>query len=119
MRTKLIFLSLLIALAGFGSLQSSAQQDEDVRGAFLTTRPTTSAKTDKPGSNSQPSRRRPKAITTKATTANNAATASDSTTNASTPRKAGPQRLGMGLTLFMRDSNGLSVRADPTRTFHK
>jgi len=119
MRTKVIFLSLLIALAGFGSLQSSAQQDEDVRGAFLTTRPKTPAKTDKPGSNSQPSRRRPKAITTNATTANNAATASDSTTNASTPRKATPQRLGLGLTLFMRDSNGLSVRADPSRTFRK
>jgi len=29
MRTKVIFLSLLIALGGFGSLQSSAQQDED------------------------------------------------------------------------------------------
>ncbi len=119
MRTKVILLSLLVALAGFGSLQSSAQQDEDVRGAFLTTRPKTSAKTDKPGPNSQPSRRRPKAITTNATTANNAAPASDSTTNASTPRKASPQRLGLGLTLFMRDSNGLAVRADPSRTFHK
>ena len=119
MRTKVILLSLLLALAGLGSLQSSAQQDEDVRGAFLTTRPKTSAKTDKPGPTSQPTRRRPKAVTTNATTANNAATATDSTTDASTPRKASPQRLGLGLTLFMRDSNGLSVRADPSRTFRK
>lgn len=119
MRTKMIFLTLLIALAAFGTLPSAAQQDEDVRGAFLTTRPKTSAKTDKPGPTSRPSRRRPKAVTTNATTANNPATVSDSTTNATTPRKASPQRLGLGLTLFMRDSNGLSVRADPTRTFHK
>jgi hypothetical protein len=28
-------------------------------------------------------------------------------------------RIGMGLTLFMRDSNGLAVRIDPTREFHK
>ena|ERR1700730_908241 len=118
MRTKVIFLSLLIALAGFGSMQSSAQQDEDVRGAFLTTRPKASGNTEKPGPRSQTSRRRPKAITTNATTANNAAPAG-STTNASTPRKASPQRLGLGLTLFMRDSNGLAVRADPSRTFHK
>ena len=119
MRTKMIFLTLLIALAGFGSLPSAAQQDEDVRGAFLTTRPKPSAKTDKPGPTSQPSRRRPKAVTTNATTANNPASVGDSTKNATTPRKASPQRLGLGLTLFMRDSNGLSVRADPTRTFHK
>ena len=114
MRTKMIFLSLLIALAGFGSLQSSAQQDEDVRGAFLTTRPKTAPKTDKPGPNTQSSRRRPKATTT-----NNAASANGSTTNASTPRKASPPPLGLGLTLFMRDSNGLALRADPSRTFHK
>src|SRR2546425_3485218 len=114
MRTKMIFLSLLIALPGFGSLQSSAQQDEDVRGAFLTTRPKTAPKTDKPGPNSQSRRRRPKATTTI-----DAASANGSTTDASTPRKASPPPLGLGLTLFMRDSNGLALRADPSRTFHK
>lgn len=118
MRTKVIFLSLLIALAGFGSM-AYTQQDEDVRGAFLTTRPKTSAKTVKPGPNSRPSRRRPKAITTTATAANNVPPTSGSTTTASTPRKTTAQRLGLGLTLFMRDSNGLAVRADPSRTFLK
>ena len=119
MRTKVVFLSLLIALAGLGSMQAYAQQDEDVRGAFLTTRPKPSAKTEKPGPNSRPSRRRPKANTSNATAANNAAPTSGSATTASTPRKASPQRLGLGLTLFMRDSNGLAVRADPSRTFRK
>jgi hypothetical protein len=119
MRTKLIFLSLLIALAGFGSMEAYTQQDEDVRGAFLTTRPKTPAKTDKPTPNSRPSRRRPKPIATNGTAANNATTTSGSSNAASIPRKTNPQRLGVGLTLFMRDSNGLAVRADPARTFRK
>lgn len=108
MRTKVIFLSVLIALAGFGSMAAYAQQDEGVRGAFLTTRPKTSAKTDKAVPNSRPSRRRPKAITPKAPGPKDP-----------TPPKPTPQRLGLGLTLFMRDSNGLAVRADPSRTFRK
>ncbi|MDQ2921228.1 MAG: DUF4384 domain-containing protein [Acidobacteriota bacterium] len=118
MRTKVGFLSLLIALTGLGSMQAYAQQEEDVRGAFLTTRPKPSASATKPGPNSRPSRRRPKASTSNATT-NNAAPTSGSAKTESTPRKASPQRMGLGLTLFMRDSNGLAVRADPSRTFRK
>jgi len=118
MRTKVTYLVLLIALAGFGSMQAHAQQDENVRGAFLTTRPKPSANAARPSANSRPSRRRPKASTANAA-ANNVAPTSVPATTASTPRKAGPQRLGLGLTLFMRDSNGLAVRADPSRTFRK
>lgn len=119
MRTKVVFLSVLIALASLGSMQAYAQQDEDVRGAFLTTRPKTPAKTDKTRPSSRPSRRRPKTITTNATAGNNVASTSGPSTTASIPRKASPQRLGLGLTLFMRDSNGLATRADPSRTFRK
>jgi hypothetical protein len=36
-----------------------------------------------------------------------------------TPEKLNTARLGLGLTLFMRDSNGLSVRTAPSREFHK
>lgn len=118
MRTKFVFLSVLIALAGPGSMHAYAQQDEDVRGAFLTTRPKPSAKTTKVETNSRPSRRRPKTSTSK-TTPINVEPTSGPTTPTPTPRKATPQRMGLGLTLFMRDSNGLSVRADPTRTFRK
>jgi uncharacterized protein DUF4384 len=118
MRTKVMFLGLLIALAGFGSMQVHAQQDENVRGAFLTTRPKPSANAPKSSTNSRPSRRRPKASAANPA-ATNTAPPSDSSTTASTPRKASPQRLGLGLTLFMRDSNGLAVRADPSRTFRK
>ncbi|HXM34649.1 MAG TPA: DUF4384 domain-containing protein, partial [Pyrinomonadaceae bacterium] len=37
------------------------------------------------------------------------------------PSKKKPlvQKIGLGLTLFMRDSNGLAVRVDPTHEFHK
>ncbi|MGI9065852.1 MAG: DUF4384 domain-containing protein [Pyrinomonadaceae bacterium] len=118
MRTKVIYLVLLIALAGFGSMQAHAQQEENVRGAFLTTRPKPSANAARPSANSRPSRRRPKASTANAA-ANNVAPTTVPATTASTPRKASRQRLGLGLTLFMRDSNGLAVRADPSRTFRK
>ena len=36
-----------------------------------------------------------------------------------TPPKVAAQRIGLGLTLFMRDSNGLSLRVDPSREFRK
>jgi hypothetical protein len=119
MRTKVVILSLLIALAGFGSIRAYAQQEDDVRGAFLTTRPKPSANAAKPAANSRPSRRRPKASTSNEPAANNVTPTGNSTTSASAPRKGSPQRMGLGLTLFMRDSNGLAVRADPTRTFRK
>ena len=35
------------------------------------------------------------------------------------PTKLNVARIGLGLTLFIRDSNGLAVRTDPTREFRK
>lgn len=124
MRAKLFFLSLLIAVAGLGSMQAYIPQEEDVRGAFLTTRPKASAKTDKPGPSSRPSRRHPKTVKPDPVAVNSPSPTPGKnpgpiSTPDSTPRKASAQRLGLGVTLFMRDSNGLSVRTDPTRTFHK
>lgn len=113
MRTKLIFLSILIALAAFIPAPASAQEEEDVRGAFLTTRPKPPVKGSKPASTTRPSHRRPKAATTptgpKAT----------ATPAAGTPAALNTPRMGLGLTLFRRDSNGLAVRTDPAREFHK
>jgi hypothetical protein len=116
MRTKVVFLSLLIALASLGSIHVYTQQEEDVRGAFLTTRPKASAKTDKPGAASRPSHRRPKSITPNPVVSNSP---TPNPGDKATPSKVTQQRLGLGMTLFMRDSNGLSVRTDPSRTFHK
>lgn len=134
MRAKTIhFLALLLlVLGGFGPggvAPSFAQgQDEDVRGAFLTTRPKPVEKSGLGTTASKPSRRRPR--TTPAKTSGNAS-ATIGTSNSSvavsgktelntggaTTPKPNVQKMGLGLTLFTRDANGLSVRADPNRAF--
>lgn len=110
MRKKITFAGLLLALAAFGVPQVAAQQDEDVRGAFMTTRPKTSAKT---APARKPSRRRPKPETTAKPVTPTTVTA----TTTVTANTAAKPRIGLGLTLFMRDSNGLAVRTDPSREF--
>lgn len=118
MRTKLIFLSILMALAGFIPSLASAQQEEDVRGAFLTTRPKAPAKGTKPTPTTRPSHRRPKAATT-SSGAKATGPKGSTTPAAGTPAKLNAARMGLGLTLFMRDSNGLAVRTDPGHEFHR
>ena len=115
MRMKVGFLSLLIIAAGFVPAVAVAQQDDDVRGAFITTRPkaTSKSSSSKSTATTKPSHRRPK--TTGTTTAG-----SDASTGATTtPAKINVPRIGLGLTLFMRDSNGLAVRTDPSHEFTK
>ncbi|MDQ2938055.1 MAG: DUF4384 domain-containing protein [Acidobacteriota bacterium] len=123
MRIKIILFSLLIALAGFGPIEAFSQQQEDVRGAFLTTRPKASDKGAKPSasanSSSKPSRRRPKATTTTSSTSGNVPVKNNAITQSGPIAKKATQRMGLGLTLFMRDSNGLGVRTDPTHEFRK
>jgi hypothetical protein len=126
MRSRVISFSLLIVLGSGLVLVSFARpQDpdqEDVRGAFLTSRP---ASTDKPVNSTRrrSTRRRPKT-----TTAKPPAGSKESGTNAagnpegdSAPKegRTSTQRLGLGVTLFMRDSNGLAVRVDPNHEFHR
>lgn len=95
-------------------------QDEDVRGAFLTSRPK-----EKPASTgtSKPSRRRPKATAgpnKPAKPENDKTPGKPSTSGSSDPSTpVNAPRLGLGLTLFMRDSNGLAVRVDPDHVFQK
>ena len=96
-------------------------QDEDVRGAFLTTRPK-----DKPatlGPATKPNRRSPKKPVTPSkppvNDPNSGHSGSSTTTSSRSSRPVNAQRLGLGLTLFMRDSNGLAVRVDPNRVFRK
>jgi hypothetical protein len=107
MRTRVVFVAMLFVLATFGAMPAFAQ-DDDVRGAFMTTRPKTSSK-PKPGPAQKPNRRRPKPLTG----GGNVGITPGPTGGTS---KA-TQRLGMGLTLFMRDSNGMAVRTDPSREF--
>src|ERR1041384_5603043 len=119
MRLSVMVLGLVCLCAvGIGIAAPAFQDGDDVRGAFMTSRPK-----DKPvnsgGTTTKTSRRGPKP--------NNPP---DKTTGKSGPSKPGPspsesstpvnaRRLGLGVTLFMRDSNGLAVRTDPDHVFRK
>ena len=102
----------------------SAQQDDDVRGAFLSTRPKTT-------NTNAPARRRraPRNTNTSATSTRNTNSAKNSNsgksnintnTSAEKNNSAGPRSaaIALGYTLFMRDVNGRAVRIEPMREFH-
>ena len=113
------------------------QDDEDVRGAFLTSRPK-----DKPassGNTARPSRRKPKTGGSTSTGPTNTGLTNTGSNKPNkpadkTPNKPAPQgstrpsapatpvnarRIGLGVTLFMRDSSGLAVRVDPEHVFRQ
>lgn len=118
MRMKAVFLSFIIAVAGFVSMAAFGQQDEDVRGAFMTTRPQPTGKVtgEKSSGTTRPSHRRPKPDTI-AKDGNKKKPGP--TPTPSNPTKLNTARLGLGLTLFMRDSNGHAIRTDPAHEFRK
>ena len=102
---------------------------DDVRGAFLVSRPK-----EKPATNTstppRTSRRRPKANPTTAKDPKSSSGSTSSTgtvskpqaTSGTTPKNptaVNKQRIGLGLTLFSRDSNGSAVRTDPGKVFQK
>ena len=102
------------------------QDDDDVRGAFLTSRP--KEKTTTSGVAAKPSRRRPKSGGGSSITPNkptdktpekpeNSGKKPSAPSDPATPVNA--RRMGLGVTLFMRDSNGLAVRVDPEHVFRK
>jgi hypothetical protein len=101
------------------------QDDDDVRGAFLTSRP--KEKTTTSGVAAKPSRRRPKSGGGSSTPnkptdktpekPENSGKKLPPPTDPATPVNA--RRIGLGVTLFMRDSNGLAVRTDPDHVFRK
>ena len=131
--------ALVIGLAAPG-----VQDEDDVRGAFLTSRP--KVKPASSGNTARPSRRRPKTSSSASNpgTSNVGSTkpgATKSTSNrpdktadksSGKPETAGntvtpstpaapvnARRVGLGVTLFMRDSNGSAVRVDPNHVFRK
>lgn len=130
MRTRTILLLLAMVLGGLGSggVAPSFGQDEDVRGAFLTTRPKPAEKSSLSVTTARPNRRRPKTSQAKASgsasvavgTTNTSVAAAVKTelkTDGAPGEKPKAQKMGLGLTLFARDANGLAVRADPSRVF--
>ncbi|CAN5625215.1 MAG: DUF4384 domain-containing protein [Pyrinomonadaceae bacterium] len=129
-RTILFLLAMVMGCFGTGGVASSFGQapEEDVRGAFLTTRSKPVEKSSPSASAAGPIRRRPKTARAKAPgsasvgggTANTSVTVGAKTemeTEGVAAEKSKVQKMGLGLTLFTRDANGLSVRADPSRVF--
>ena len=96
------------------------QDDDDVRGAFLTSRP--KEKTTTSGVAAKPSRRRPKSGDGSSTPNKPDKTPIKHPNPGNKPDPATPvnaRRIGLGVTLFMRDSNGLAIRVDPEHVFRK
>jgi hypothetical protein len=121
MKSRSCILLLAIVTLTSGLLLAHAQEpDDEVRGAFLSSRPkTTNASASR--------RRRPSRNTNSTGAAKNSNTGNANMTSANT-RPANEEKvsapatlanaIGLGYTLFMRDSTGRSVRVEPSREFH-
>lgn len=120
-------LSLCLGICGILAAQAQQQgEDEQVRGAFLSTRTEPSGAV-KPAGARRKRRRTGDRKNTSASNANSSAKNANSgnKTTARTTDKggvkvsgAGPKpAIGLGYTLFMRDSSGNAVRVDPAREF--
>jgi len=122
MRSKIVGM-LAFAVLVLGVLIVFAQQpgDDEVRGAFLSSRPKTT-------NNNAPSRRhRPHKTNSNSNNTSSGAAKNTNTntaaTNTNTARnknssKNESQAIGLGYTLFMKDANGRGVRVEPSREFH-
>ena len=124
MRLSVMVFGVVCFCAVVIGIAAPAIQDDDVRGAFLTSRPK-DKQANTGATTARPSRRRPKS-----TTGPNNPNKPDKTPVKPGPSKPGPspsdsstpvnaRRLGLGITLFMRDSNGLALRTDPEHVFRK
>src|SRR5829696_4717869 len=128
MRVSVMVLGLVCLCAMVIGTAAPLAQEDDVRGAFLTSRP--KEKPASSGAATRPNRRRPKPAAvsnnpgkspdkTPAKTPAKPDTPAASTTASTHLKPVNAPRIGLGLTLFMRDSNGLAVRTDPDHVFQK
>lgn len=121
---------LLVALILCAAGLTSAQDEEGTRGAFLSTRVSASAGVGQTNTGSGAStRRRSRRRTSAAKNTNRPTnTSASSNRNTNTTRTAtsntnvvvstaASSPIGLGYSLYMRDTNGDAVRIDPDRTF--
>jgi hypothetical protein len=117
MKTRsLLLFSASVALTVGLVIVSAQQPDEDVRGAFLESRP----KTTNVNGPSRRHRRRP--ANTNSTLTRPASNSNANMTNANAPTNRNDGRksqtaIGLGYTMFMREPSGRSIRVEPTREF--
>jgi len=122
MKSKVIVFGFLIAgllvTVQFAGAQNP--NDEEVRGAFLTSRPKAAERPAKTSTSTTThvSHRRPRPAPDKKPDEKKPPVDSGTKPD-DKPRHTVDQRLGLGVTLFMRDANGMSVRVDPNRDFQK
>src|SRR5262249_9695340 len=127
----MVFGLICVCALVIGTAAPLVQDDGDVRGAFLTSRPKEKPATS--GTTAKPTHRNPNPSGGGSTSSGSGSTGSSNPDSShpakpdKTPNKPGPsgstpvnaRRMGLGVTLFMRDSNGLAVRVDPEHTFQK
>lgn len=117
------FLCASVATTVVGFMPSALLNQEDVRGAFLVSRPKEQPKSSNSGT--RPNRRKPKPKPSSEETKKTPVTPDGTTgptTTTKTDQKPAPvnaPRIGIGLTLFMRDTTGLAIRTDPSHVFQK
>src|SRR5438132_7940944 len=87
MRLRILGLAAVIALAWTAQTFSRPQDQDDVRGAFLTSREKTASKPANSATASRPSRRRPKTTATKPPAVNETPTTSGASSGAATTSK--------------------------------
>lgn len=118
MRFSAILFGLILMCAAIALAMPPLQDDGDVRGAFLTSRPKEKPATS--GAATRPKRKRPVSSPTPAKSPDKTpGPTSGSKPNTPESRPVNAPRLGLGLTLFGRDSNGLALRVDPDHVFRK
>jgi hypothetical protein len=116
MKFRALLLLFVIVSLSVGVLVATAQ-DEDVRGAFLESRP----KTTNLNGPSRRHRRRPgntNSVTSANTSSNSNAKPANAntTTNKNSSRKS-QTAIGLGYTIFMRDPSGRGIRVESTHEF--
>jgi hypothetical protein len=124
----LLFAMVCVGAVVIGTAAPALQDEDDVRGAFLTSRPKEKAPASSTAN--KPSRRRPRPAVSgdpgkapEKSTEKKPAAPSGGPSGSNKP--SGPvkpvnvSRIGLGMTLFTRDSNGLAVRVDPEHVFRK
>src|SRR5690242_21826672 len=111
MKLKLLIAFSLVSLA-FGVFIVTAQQDEDVRGAFLDSRP----KTTNLNGPSRRHRRRPANANASVAGPSSPTVTKNANANVAINRndvKRMQPAIGLGYTVFMRDASGRSIRVEP------
>lgn len=116
MKSRSIIMLLAVVVFACGLLIVNAQEPGDeVRGAFLSTRPKTTSST----AASRRRRRSPSSPSVTVTMTNtNSGNANRASNQNSSVAFRPSQAIGLGYTLFRRDANGRSVRTEPSREFH-